>query len=60
MKSKIGSRLLEEAKASQCLATDGTTFYLGTNGIHEALERANEAAGDREVRLGGGVATIRQ
>jgi dihydrofolate reductase len=31
-----------------------------TGGIHSALRAAQEAAGDRDVRLGGGVATIRQ
>jgi dihydrofolate reductase len=39
---------------------DGTTFYFVTEGIHAALERAREAAGDRDVRLGGGVATVQQ
>jgi dihydrofolate reductase len=38
----------------------GTTFHFVTGGIHEALERAREAAGGRDVRLGGGPATIRQ
>ena len=38
----------------------GTTFHFVTDGIHAALERANEAAGGKDVRLGGGVATIRQ
>jgi dihydrofolate reductase len=38
----------------------GTTFHFVTGGIHEALERAVDAAGAKEVRLGGGVATIRQ
>jgi dihydrofolate reductase len=38
----------------------GTTFHFVTNGIEAALERANEAAAGRDVRLGGGVATIRQ
>jgi dihydrofolate reductase len=43
------------------LAMDGgTTFQFVTDGIHAALERATEAAGDRDIRLGGGVATIRQ
>jgi dihydrofolate reductase len=31
-----------------------------TEGIHAALEQATAAAGDRDVRLGGGVSTIRQ
>lgn len=38
----------------------GTTFHFVTAGIHEALKRAREAAGSRDVRLGGGAATIRQ
>jgi len=38
----------------------GTTFHFVTDGIHAALERAREAAGERDVRLGGGVATIRE
>jgi dihydrofolate reductase len=38
----------------------GTVFQFVTDGIHAALERAREAAKGRDVRLGGGVATIRQ
>jgi dihydrofolate reductase len=38
----------------------GTIFHFVTDGIHTALARATEAAGARDVRLGGGVATIRQ
>ena len=38
----------------------GTTFYFVTDGIDAALKRATEAAKDRDIRLGGGVATIRQ
>lgn len=38
----------------------GTVFHFVTGGIHEALERAREAAGGKDVRVGGGVATIRQ
>ena len=38
----------------------GTTFHFVTEGIHVALERAKAAAGGRDVRLGGGTATIRQ
>src|ERR1700732_1134864 len=37
-----------------------TTFYFVTDGIDAALERAVEAANGQDVRLGGGVATIRQ
>ncbi len=38
----------------------GTTFHFVTDGIHSALRRAREAAGGKDVRIGGGVATIRQ
>lgn len=38
----------------------GTTFHFITEGIREALARARNVAVDRDVRLGGGVATIRQ
>ena len=38
----------------------GTTFHFVTDGIEAALERAREAAGDRDIRIGGGVSTIRQ
>lgn len=38
----------------------GTTFYFVTGGIEEALERAKQAAGDKDVRIGGGVSTVRQ
>ena len=37
----------------------GTTFQFVTDGIHAALKRAMEAAQGKDVRLGGGVATIR-
>jgi dihydrofolate reductase len=38
----------------------GTEFRFVTEGIHVALEQATAAAAGRDVRLGGGVATIRQ
>ena len=38
----------------------GTVFHFVTGGITEALERARAAAVDRDIRLGGGVATVRQ
>jgi len=38
----------------------GTTFHFVADGIHAALAHASEAAGDKAIRLGGGVATIRQ
>ena len=38
----------------------GTTFHFVTDGIEAALERARVAAGGKDVRIGGGAATIRQ
>jgi dihydrofolate reductase len=38
----------------------GTVFHFVTGGADAALARAREAAGDRDVRVGGGAATIRQ
>ncbi|HJR70399.1 MAG TPA: dihydrofolate reductase family protein [Gammaproteobacteria bacterium] len=38
----------------------GTTFHFVTGGIAEALERAHKSSGGKDVRLGGGVATIQQ
>lgn len=38
----------------------GTTFHFVTDGIHAALERAKEAAQGKDIRIGGGVSTIRQ
>src|SRR2546423_40180 len=38
----------------------GTTFHFVTDGMHAALERARAAANGKDVRIGGGVATIQQ
>jgi hypothetical protein len=38
----------------------GTTFHFVTEGIEAASRAASTAAGDKDVRLGGGVATIRE
>jgi dihydrofolate reductase len=38
----------------------GTVFHFVTDGIYAALERATAAAGGRDIRVGGGVATVRQ
>jgi dihydrofolate reductase len=38
----------------------GTTFHFVTEGIHTALTMAREAASGRDVRVGGGVATVQQ
>ncbi len=38
----------------------GTTFHFVTDGIRSALEQAKHAAKGKDVRIGGGVDTIRQ
>jgi len=38
----------------------GTVFHFVTSGIQDALQRARQAAGDRDIQVGGGVATVRQ
>jgi dihydrofolate reductase len=38
----------------------GTEFRFVTDGIHAALEQASAAARGRDVRVGGGVSTVRQ
>lgn len=38
----------------------GTVFHFVTDGIHAALNRATEASNGKDIRVGGGGATIRQ
>jgi dihydrofolate reductase len=38
----------------------GTTFHFVTDGIESALQRAREAAGAKDVKIGGGVETVKQ
>ena len=38
----------------------GTTFHFVTGGIQEAMRLAREAAGTRDIKIGGGVSTVRQ
>ena len=38
----------------------GTTFYFVSGGIEEALRLAKQEAGDKDVKIGGGVSTVRQ
>lgn len=42
------------------LMQGGTTFHFVTAGIAEALRLAREAAGEKDVKIGGGVSTVRQ
>jgi len=51
--------LTHHARAPERMA-GGTEFRFVTDGIHAALDQARAAAGKRDIRLGGGVATIRQ
>lgn len=51
--------LTHHARAPITMA-GGTVFHFVTEGIHAALEMARAAAGDRDVRVGGGVATVRE
>jgi dihydrofolate reductase len=51
--------LTRHPRASLAMA-GGTTFHFVTDGIEAALKRATAAAEGKDVRLGGGVATIRQ
>ena len=38
----------------------GTTFHFVTDGIESALRQARAAAGAQDIKIGGGVATVRQ
>lgn len=38
----------------------GTTFHFATDGIESALAQAKKAAGTKDVKIGGGVSTVRQ
>ena len=51
--------LTHHARAPLTMA-GGTEFHFVTEGIHAALEQAKAAAGGRDIRLGGGVATVRE
>ena len=51
--------LTHHARAPLVMA-GGTVFHFVTDGIQSALKQARTAAGGRDVRLGGGVAIIRE
>lgn len=38
----------------------GTVFHFVTDGIESALEKAEEAAAGKDIRIGGGISTVRQ
>jgi dihydrofolate reductase len=52
--------VLTHHRRSPLTIAGGTEFRFVTEGIHAALEQATAAAGGRDLRLGGGVSTIRQ
>ena len=51
--------LTHHARAPLTMA-GGTVFHFVTDGIHSALQQARAAAGGRDIRVGGGTATVRQ
>ena len=51
--------LTHHARAPLVMA-GATTFHFVTEGVHAAAERATSAAHGKDVRIGGGVATIQQ
>jgi dihydrofolate reductase len=52
--------VLTHHRRSSLTMKGGTTFHFVTDGIHAALARAREASQGKDIRLGGGVATIRE
>jgi dihydrofolate reductase len=52
--------VLTRYKRDPIVMEGGTIFHFVTDGIHSALEQAKAAAGGKDVRVGGGVSTIRQ
>jgi dihydrofolate reductase len=46
--------------AREPLTLSDTTFHFVTDGIHAAHDRAREAAGEKDVLIGGGAKTINQ
>ncbi|ESY03612.1 deaminase reductase [Mesorhizobium sp. LNJC399B00] len=52
--------VLTHYKRDSIVMEGGTIFHFVTGGIHAALEQAKAAAGGKDIRVGGGVSTIRQ
>src|SRR5215468_2660749 len=52
--------VLTNHKRASITMDGGTTFHFVTDGILAALQRAMDAANGQDVRIGGGVTTIRQ
>ena len=52
--------ILTHQERPSIIMEGGTTFHFETSGIDAALSRAQAQAGDLDVKIGGGVATVRQ
>ncbi len=52
--------VLTHYKRDPLVMEGGTIFHFVTGGIKEALLLAKEAAGSKDVKIGGGVSTVRQ
>ncbi|MBP9699755.1 dihydrofolate reductase family protein [Candidatus Woesebacteria bacterium] len=52
--------VLSHTKRDPMVMEGGTTFFFITDGIESALEQAKAAAGDRNVKINGGAATLNQ
>lgn len=50
--------VVTHTKREPWLRPGGTTFHFVNDGIESALQQARQAAGDRDVRIAGGAATI--
>lgn len=52
--------ILTHYRRDPIVMAGGTVFHFVTGGIHAALEQARDAAGERDVKIAGGVSTVRQ
>jgi dihydrofolate reductase len=52
--------VLTHYKREPIVMEGGTTFHFVTGGIQDALRLAKQAAGEKDVKIGGGVSTVRQ
>ena len=52
--------VLTHQKREPWVRKGGTTFHFVNDGIESALRQAREAAGDKDIRIGGGPTVIRQ
>jgi dihydrofolate reductase len=56
----VSTFILTHYKREPIVMEGGTTFHFVTGGIEEALELAKAAAGSKDIKIGGGVSTVRQ